>query len=338
MLFSLGFLIATLGAVAIAPAFWHRALRLSTRRLEMLLPVSAREVLAGRDLLRAERAVEQRKLEQKVEALGAMRVRDMAELGRRTVAIAAKDAELETLRARAVVLETEKAELSRALADTEAALDATAREVDEAMAALDDALARGDRKVAEVHDLEHRIEVLGKLCANQRIALTTLEHDLLHERETRTLETVRVARLDDELSALEVEHAAILARLERAGAEIADLERRVSAAEGRGGTPEAAKPDQAGPSPASLGSDENLRREIHRVYEDLVAFHDAVDSGSASHERGRAAGGSPTDEKAQLRKRISAIGAKVAWKAAPVATERNLSDDPGAIAVTEPEG
>lgn len=337
MLFSLGFLIAMLGAVAIVPAFWHRALKLSTRRLEMQLPLSAREVLAGRDLLRAELAVEQRRLEQKVEALGAIHARDMAELGRRTVAIAAKDAELETLRARSATLETEKAELLRALADTEATLDATAREVDETTAALDDARARGDRKLAEVHDLEHRIEVLQKLCANQRIALTALEQDLLHERETRTLETVRVARLDDELSGLQVEHDAALARLELAEAEIADLERRVSPAERQRIATAAAKPDPAVPKAASLGSDETLRREIDRVYEDLVAYHERLYSGSASQERGRAAGRSPTDEQAQLRKRISAIGAKVARMAEPIATERKASDDPAPIAVTEPE-
>lgn len=338
MLFSLGFLVATLGAVAIAPAFWHRALRLSTRRLEMLLPASAREVLAGRDLLRAELAVEQRKLEQKVEAFGAMHARDMAELGRRTVAIAAKDAELETLRASAAALETEKAELLRALAETEATLDATAREVDETRAALDDATARGDQKAAEVHDLEHRVEVLQKLCANQRIALTTLEQELLHERETRTLETVRVARLDDELSALQVEHDATLARLELAESEIADLERRVLPVEGQRGAKEAAKPDQAGPKAASLGSDEQLRREIDGVYEDLLAYHDTAYSGSASQARARAPDRSPTDEKAQLRKRISAIGAKVAQMAEPIATERKASDDPAPIAVTEREG
>ena len=95
MLFSLGFLLAALLALAIAPAFWHRAIRLATRRLEMQLPLSAREVLAGRDLLRAEFAVEHRRLEQKIGMLSELHARDMAELGHRAHELAAKDADLQ---------------------------------------------------------------------------------------------------------------------------------------------------------------------------------------------------------------------------------------------------
>jgi hypothetical protein len=94
MVFALGFLVASLMALAIAPAFWRRAIRLSTRRLEMQLPLSPEEILAGRDLLRAEFAVEQRRLEQKAEALNLVHAADMAELGHRAAIIDAQDADL----------------------------------------------------------------------------------------------------------------------------------------------------------------------------------------------------------------------------------------------------
>ena len=79
MIFALGFLLAGLLALAIAPAFWRRALRLSTRRLEMLLPLSSREIIAERDLMRAEFAIDRRKFEQEAESLRTMRAADMAE-------------------------------------------------------------------------------------------------------------------------------------------------------------------------------------------------------------------------------------------------------------------
>src|ERR1700730_9930861 len=97
MVFALGFLVAGLFALAAAPAFWRRAIRLSTRRLEMQLPLSPEEILAGRDLLRAEFAVERRRLEQKVEALNLVHAADMTELGRHAAIIAGQDADLRAL-------------------------------------------------------------------------------------------------------------------------------------------------------------------------------------------------------------------------------------------------
>ncbi len=68
MIFMLGALSAGLLALLMLPAFWRRALRLTRRRLEMLMPLSMDEVVAERDLLRAEFAAEHRRLEQRMEA------------------------------------------------------------------------------------------------------------------------------------------------------------------------------------------------------------------------------------------------------------------------------
>ncbi|WP_395666899.1 hypothetical protein [Methylocella sp.] len=89
MAFALGFAAAGLIALAIAPAFWARAVRLVTRRLELAAPLSMREIVAGRDLLRAEFAVERRALEQKAAQLRAERAADRIEIGRRTIDMAA---------------------------------------------------------------------------------------------------------------------------------------------------------------------------------------------------------------------------------------------------------
>ena len=82
MYFALGFLVAALLALMFLPALWRRAMRLSMRRLQMLAPMSMEEVVAERDLLRAEFAVRERRLEQEMEALQTARANDMATTGR----------------------------------------------------------------------------------------------------------------------------------------------------------------------------------------------------------------------------------------------------------------
>lgn len=88
VIFALGFLVAGLLALAFAPAFWRRAYRLTRRRLEMQMPLSAQEILAERDQLRAEFAVERCRLDQRAEELTYRHTADLAELGRRAAEIA----------------------------------------------------------------------------------------------------------------------------------------------------------------------------------------------------------------------------------------------------------
>ena len=68
-------------AVALDGVFGHgaRALRLSRRRLEMQMPLSMDEIVAERDQLRAEFAVDRRRIEQAAEALQLARAKDMTD-------------------------------------------------------------------------------------------------------------------------------------------------------------------------------------------------------------------------------------------------------------------
>ena len=63
LLIALGFLTASLIGVFVAPALWHRASRLSRKRLELTLPVTLSEIEAAQDQLRASYAVRMRRLE-----------------------------------------------------------------------------------------------------------------------------------------------------------------------------------------------------------------------------------------------------------------------------------
>lgn len=63
MFFGLGLLVATLIALMVLPAVWHRAVRLTTRRIEAAVPVSLFEIQADKDQQRAAFALNQCRLE-----------------------------------------------------------------------------------------------------------------------------------------------------------------------------------------------------------------------------------------------------------------------------------
>src|SRR5947199_9132087 len=85
MIFALGFFVAGLLALLFLPAVQRRAARLAARRLEMQLPLSMEEIVAERDQLRAEFAVERRRIEQKLEGDDEDAAAHMGETVRHTV-------------------------------------------------------------------------------------------------------------------------------------------------------------------------------------------------------------------------------------------------------------
>ncbi len=93
LVFALGFLVAGLLALSALPAVWRRALRLTDERLSRLVPLSAEEVSAERDHLRALHAVELRRTELKLERAEADRAALRIEAARREQRILALDAE-----------------------------------------------------------------------------------------------------------------------------------------------------------------------------------------------------------------------------------------------------
>jgi hypothetical protein len=69
MYMGIGFLFAGLIAVAVMPLVHDRAVRLTTRRLRAILPLSTMEVQADKDLLRAEFAMSACRFEMSLEHL-----------------------------------------------------------------------------------------------------------------------------------------------------------------------------------------------------------------------------------------------------------------------------
>jgi hypothetical protein len=83
MYFCIGFLSAALVGVSIAPLIHGRAVRLTRRRLENALPQSMAEIIADKDLQRADFAVATRRLEMTIEKLKESNTSQLAEIGRK---------------------------------------------------------------------------------------------------------------------------------------------------------------------------------------------------------------------------------------------------------------
>lgn len=134
MLILLGICIGGLVAFLFAPSVWHRAVRLTTRRLEATMPMSLSEIEADKDLLRASYAVKIRRLEAGLNAARDKSANQLVEISRHQMEIAELcrqmtklNADLEERRNAAAVFETtirkRLPELEQLVASANGALD-----------------------------------------------------------------------------------------------------------------------------------------------------------------------------------------------------------------------
>ncbi|MFG1350350.1 hypothetical protein [Xanthobacter autotrophicus] len=206
MYFTLGVLIATLIALLVLPAVWHRAVRLTTKRVEAAVPISIFEVQADKDQQRAFFALNQRRLELQTDAM------------RET--ITAHAATIETQRQRTFALEG----ALKALQVQHDLSSATGAERDVVLGETQDQLADRTAAVARLEDeLAARTSALTALEAAHRTlesdaqalaaTLATREATLVSERERiAALETAAGdlrARLADTTRQLEETSAAL---------------------------------------------------------------------------------------------------------------------------------
>lgn len=94
MLVALGFLVASLLALMLAPFLWRRAVRLTTRRIQGTTPLSMSDIQADKDQLRAEFAMSTRKLEMNVEDLKQRTTGQLVDISQQTDRIHQLTAEL----------------------------------------------------------------------------------------------------------------------------------------------------------------------------------------------------------------------------------------------------
>jgi chromosome segregation ATPase len=206
LVFLLGMLSAGLLWLMLLPAFWRRAVRLTSRRIERALPLSLNEIAAERDRLRAGHGVALARID--------------AALQRARMDLAAAKAETgERLKAEAGFLDTIAAERQRVSA-LQAEAGGLRVELQTRDVRIADLVEARDLAEATIAGLEaQRVSLAGRLAStsdlaeNRRLALD--ETRLIAERanEAHAAEAARNAQLRTELQARETELREALRKL-----------------------------------------------------------------------------------------------------------------------------
>lgn len=230
MVFALGALAATALALLALPALSRRADRLARRRTEALFPVSIEEIVAERDHVRAEMAVEKRKTELWAERIAKEKAADMAEIGRRDVALHEANEKLADRAKEIERLEADLTDTRATLADTKASLDSTSASLAEKNAELD--LLRGNHQ-----SLKSAHEMASGELTQTRLHLRLTAEDLdqirrqLDERNKSYLALEREHRaLKDTVAERQVMIAALETKIENLTHDLLDARRRLTAA------------------------------------------------------------------------------------------------------------
>lgn len=201
MIFALGFLFAGLLTLLFLPAFWRRALRLSTRRLEMQMPLSMTEIVAERDQLRAEFATATRRIEQKNEHLSEASAVQQAQIGRQGTAIVDLKTKLLASRQDIDGLRAELATSDRQLQEAQGELGALSKEVF-------DVTGLADRRGSALADLESRHATLEQIANEQRASLGALDTRVagleMELEDTRRDLSASQLQLTDKIAAAEL--------------------------------------------------------------------------------------------------------------------------------------
>jgi chromosome segregation ATPase len=194
MFVGIGFLVAGLLVIGVIPLVHARAVRLTQRRVEAMTPLSMGEIQADKDQLRAEFAMSTRRLEMSVEQMKTKTMSQLAEIGKKSDAIARLKLELSEKNAALLALEARENQLSEELRNTEAEHAAKISALEEAKHKLAATSAELAKHAATLHDSSltadsHRVELIA-LQAQAEVLNGQIES---YERETRELHD-RLAR------------------------------------------------------------------------------------------------------------------------------------------------
>lgn len=194
MFFALGFLAASLIALVLLSAVWHRAVRLTTKRIEGAIPVSMAEIQADKDQLRAEFAMSTRRLETSVDQLKLKTTEQFAELGRKNDTIRKLKTETEEKTAQVTALEAQERTLRAKLSSTEEELSLKSKELHEAESQLAKKAGEMAQIARQLSDMSAesdsrrlQIETLDGQCTNLKARIAGLEKEVA-ETEERMVE------------------------------------------------------------------------------------------------------------------------------------------------------
>jgi hypothetical protein len=222
MLALLGFLVAILLVLLLAPAYWRRAVRLTTERIKQSMPLTEAEIRADKDRLRAEYAIKIHRLEAKAEQSTLDSARQQIELNRRDAAISSLEGEIARLKTSLDEYENAHRVLEQTITDRMPRLE-------QKLGETTGLLAQRDRELATVTDTATRngksLEEAVQLNAQQRNEVMKL-NSALAALSARTREGLADPKFDAEVALrteLEeargrlAEQAALIERMKAAG-------------------------------------------------------------------------------------------------------------------------
>jgi hypothetical protein len=214
MYFAIGFFAAGLSVLIFVPLVHGRAVRLTTRRLEAALPASMAEVVADKDVLRADFAISTRRLEFKIEQLTTNSASQLAELGRKSDALNRLKIERDALREQLHVGRTSpaiKVNADRALVEKESELT----RLDERAAIVDSQNAEIAALTRQVQTLHEQLAQAGEeaRAAKDRAAAARDVERALAEKQSELAKLT--STLDERALLVDSQNAEIAALIER---------------------------------------------------------------------------------------------------------------------------
>ncbi|MBX9925776.1 MAG: hypothetical protein K2Y05_05415 [Hyphomicrobiaceae bacterium] len=196
MLVALGFLVATLLAVIVAPAYRNRTMRLTTDALRRSLPLTESEIRADRDRMRAEHAIRIHNLETQLERVTLGSARQKIEVNRRDARISELEGLTNTQTAQLEELDNAKRVLEQTITDRLPKIEGRLNEArkllqqrDNEVTALADTAQRQARAIAEATQINTQ---QGTELEQLRTALST--------RAARNTEALADQRFDGEIA------------------------------------------------------------------------------------------------------------------------------------------
>jgi hypothetical protein len=211
---ALGFLLGCLLALMLAPPLWNRAVKLTTRKLEATMPMSLNDIQADKDQLRAEFAIELRKVEVALDKAKEKATRELIEANKRRVEIA--------------VLNSDLAAAKSQLQENESANRVLQQTIKRRLPDLDSRLKSAKKALAELESVNAELRTT---VASQSEALKTARTTLHNQRaDIDRLRTALESGSGGGLRGLGKPDARTLAESQRLNAELSKMQEELERA------------------------------------------------------------------------------------------------------------
>jgi predicted nucleic acid-binding Zn-ribbon protein len=374
LFFVLGFLSAGLLALIVMPAIWRRAVNLTRRRIEASTPLTANEILAEKDKVRAEFAMATRRLEIAMKQEKAKLAEQAVEIGRQREAarqaaaerdeklavLAEREAEIEQLRAELGEKEEQLGQANERFETARQALEAGAVELDRVNKLYEEASftasGRQIELVARESEVEKLTDDLARIAREQRdlgqraesaSAERSSTADALARERKRiaTLET-EIERKDSELNRLKEKFdnatrgaAGMKDQLAAASAERLALEKRIAELTRETATGPEARVVNGDDAAGANGERQRLETRLTAMTRENKKLRSELAAAKAEQEQAKASQAPQADAdeprgSASLREKIKDLAAEIVG----MTIRQEGPDSPAAKAVAQASG